>query len=82
MELAGRTLSEARPAGRDQIHLYAHQRTPIQVLEQRPRHLDDVALCLVTRHAGGGRVPPIARWVAARTTQPPSRELSRSLMPT
>lgn len=70
MELAGRAFTEARPAGRDQIHLYAHQRTPVQVLDQRPGHLDDIALCLMTCHTRGGRVPAIARRMAARTTQP------------
>ena len=53
MELACRALSEAHPAGRDQIHLYSHEPTPVQVLEQRPGHLDDIALCLVTCDARG-----------------------------
>ncbi len=55
MELAGRALSEAHPAGRDQIHLYPHQRTPVQVFELRPGHLDDLASCLMTCDARGGR---------------------------
>jgi hypothetical protein len=42
MELVGRTPSEAGPAGRDQIHLYAHQRTPVQVL----RNAQDTSMTL------------------------------------
>lgn len=70
MELAGRAISEAYPAGCDQIHLYSHQLAPVQVFEHRPGHLDDIALCLMTCNACGCRVPRIVRWTAARPTQP------------
>jgi hypothetical protein len=69
MELAGRALSEAHPAGRDQIHLDPHQGTPVQVFEHRPGHLDNLALRLMTCNARGSRVPAIVRWMAARPTQ-------------
>jgi hypothetical protein len=53
MELTGGTLSEAHPAGRDQIHLYSHQRTPVKILQHRPGHLDDISLCFMTCNARG-----------------------------
>lgn len=70
MELAGRALVEAHPAGRDQVYLYPHERTPVQVFKHRPGHLDDIALCLMACNARGGRVPAIVGWMAARPPQP------------
>jgi hypothetical protein len=69
VELAGWAISEAHSAGRDQIHLQAHQRTSAHVLNLRPRYLDDVALCLVLCHACGRGMPAIARWTASRSAQ-------------
>lgn len=69
MELAGRAVSKARSAGRDQIHFYSHQPVSVEVFDYGPGHLNDVALCFVISHASGSRVPAIVRWMAARPTQ-------------
>lgn len=69
VELACGALPEARPAGRDQVHLYPHQRTPVQVFQHGPGRLDDLALCLMSCNARGGRVSAIVRWMAARPAQ-------------
>lgn len=69
VELAGGAISEAHPAGRDQIHLQAHHGPPIHVLESRPRHLDDIALRLVPCYARSRGMPAIQRRVAPRSAQ-------------
>jgi hypothetical protein len=67
MELAGRALSESHPAGRDQVHLPPHHRTPVQVFEDRPGYLHQVAPCLVASNARGSGVPAISRMAACPT---------------
>lgn len=81
MELAGWAVSEARAAGRDQIYLQTHRRTTVDILKLRPRHLDDIASCLMLYDARSRRMPAIARRTAPRSAQPPSLELSLSLIP-
>jgi hypothetical protein len=69
VELAGRALPVAGAAGRDEVHLHAHQLAPARIPGACPGHLDHLVAPLERDNAGCGRVTPLIRRPVPRPAQ-------------
>ena len=62
--------AEELPMGGDEVHLTAHQLTPIHVTHGRPGHLDSLPFLFMRRDTRRGIVPALVL-ASSSSAQPP-----------